>query len=89
MSVKHYFLDENTLCYHEIQKNTALLIKCKTYILIVALRPDEAPLGVTEVEAAGHPRDLPLAVHQDAGQVVDRLSLGLGVVRMTLGLKYS
>ena len=61
----------------------------KTYILIVAFRPDEAPLGVAEVEAAGHPRDLPLAVHQDAGQVVHRLGLGLGVVMLTLGLKYS
>ena len=60
----------------------------ETYILIVALWPDEAPLGVAEVEAAGHPRDLPLAVHEDAGQVVHRLSLGLGVV-MLLGLKYS
>ena len=57
--------------------------------MIVAFRPDEAPLGVAEVEAAGHPRDLPLAVHQDAGQVVHRLRLGLGVVMLTLGLKYS
>ena len=76
--------------YHEISKKYCSQYKLdKTYILIVAFRPDEAPLGVAEVEAAGHPGDLPLTVHQDAGQVVHRLGLGLGVVMLTLGLKYS
>ena len=60
-----------------------------THVLIVAVRPHEAPLCVVEVEAAGHPGDLPLAVHQHAGQVVAGLRLGLRVVMVTLGLKYS
>ena len=83
-----FLMKTHCVCYHKMQKNMTPHDKT-TYVLIVALRPDEAPLGVAEVEAAGHPRDLPLAVHEDARQVVTGLRLGLGVVMLTLRLKYS